>query len=130
MEKLADVWFGGAESDADTEAIASYILQSSTYGIYSNNEVMQVGGIKSKKKARITYFFKVIFPSYKRMKTSYPVLKYLPILLPFMWVYRWFEVLFTRKENFKKTVNNIKAMDDEKIARIERVKAITGFNEY
>ena len=57
-------------------------------------------------------------------------MKYLPILLPFMWVYKWFEVLFTRKENFKKTVNNIKAMDDEKIARVERVKAITGFNEY
>ena len=130
MEDLADVWFGERKSNPDIELLAVFILKSSTYGVSSNYAIMSVDGKKGERKAKIAYFFKVIFPSYKSMKTKYPFLKYLPILLPIMWVYRWFEVLFTRKENFRKTVNNLKSMNDVKIERIEKVKEITGFKEY
>ena len=45
-----------------------------------------------------------------------------------MWVYKWFEVLFTRRKRFKRVVDNAKAFSDKKIEKINKIKEIAGID--
>ena len=131
IEKLANAWFGGVNADEDTEFLGNYILRASTYGTSANGAAMVgVNGKKGRKRAKTAYLLRALFPKYKTMKTIYPILKPLPFLLPFMWVYKWFEVLILRNKKIKNTVNNIKAMDDDKVKDTVKLKELTGFTEY
>ena len=130
IENLALVWFGDKKSTQETDVLAEYILLGSTYGMEGNRAVMQ--GTKRRKSAfgaKTAYLFKTLFPSYRSMKALYPVLKPLPFLLPFMWIYKWFHVLFTRPKKFKNTAKNIKTMDDNKLNQILKIREITGLED-
>jgi hypothetical protein len=49
----------------------------------------------------------------------------LPFLLPFAWVYKWFEVLFTRPARFKRTIENSDNLNQERIDFTNRIMKIT-----
>ena len=59
------------------------------------------------------------------MKKKYPFLKYLPILLPFMWVYRWFVILFTGRKKVKKFVKEMDNLNDENLKKVKTIMDIT-----
>ena len=59
------------------------------------------------------------------MKGKYKILKKLPFLLPFAWVYKWFEVLFTRPGNIKGTIKDSEKLNQEKIDFTNRIMKIT-----
>ena len=126
MEKLANVWFGDATADENSEFIGEYILKSGTYGLTTNstaiNSASANGSVKSAKKR---YWFKTLFPSYKNMCQPYPVLKKAAILLPVMWVYRWFDVLFTRRKNVKAAMDRMKTLDEKSVDTAAKLLEIT-----
>ena len=126
MEKLANVWFGDEIGDENSAFIGDYILKSGTYGLTVNNTAINSASAKgSVKKAKKRYLFKTLFPSYRTMCQPYPVLKKAAILLPIMWVYRWFDVLFTRRKNVKAAMNRMKTLDEKSVDTASKLLEIT-----
>ena len=130
IEKLALSWFGDRALDEESKVLSDYILSGSTYGKAENRAALQgVKSSKSKFGAKIAYLLKTLFPSFRSMKALYPILKPLPFLLPFMWVFKWFHVLFFRPQKFRHTVKNVKAIDVNKVNETVKIREITGIED-
>jgi hypothetical protein len=78
IERLCEVWFGDEEQTNDTMTLGSFIAANSAYGIAACTPVK----------------FNIVFPSFKIMKYWYRILRPLPFLLPFVWVWRWGGMIF------------------------------------
>ena len=127
LEQLAFIWFDGRESTQEMSALEKYIFQSGAYGIDSNKAaILGAKGETSAKGAQRRYVFKTVFPPFTAMKGKYPFLKKVPFLLPVMWVYKWFEVLFTRRKKFRSTVRNMKKLNEEKFQDVSKILEMTG----
>lgn len=85
---LADCWFGSEEVCLSETALC--VLSGGVYG------VLERGWKRAYEKEGKKYFWRRLFPPYKAMCKRNPVLKKLPILLPFFWIGRLFKV-FTSK---------------------------------
>lgn len=110
MEALADVWFGDGESTNDLMLLGSYIASFGTVvGIADAQETKRTGRLRR------------MFPRYASMKRKYPVLKYLPFLLPFFWVGRWFLLPFS-----KKAAESVTATEERREKMLARVREILG----
>ena len=48
------------------------------------------------KQSKARRLFSAAFPTFKHMKTKYPILKKLPFLLPFFWIWRLLGYTFTK----------------------------------
>lgn len=102
VEKLANVWFGGEESDALTEELGEYIANSGYLGVEKHRDILEVVkqiGEGTEGKAKKKAVCEAIFPPYKTMAFLYPILKKIPILLPVMWTVRIITVMWERREN-------------------------------
>ena len=77
----------------------------------------------------IKYILKRLFPPYSSMKRRNPVLKKIPILLPWFYFTRLLKGLFHIK-TYKKQYNNVKNIDDSDITRIKRIQEITGVEKW
>ena len=96
IKNAVGAWFGLNEWDEKSEYIAQKIISNKVYG--SNENRMQARALKASKKTKhikLKKVFNLIFPKYSGMCQKYKFLKKVPILLPFMWVFRWFQTLFT-----------------------------------
>jgi hypothetical protein len=124
IEALAEYWFGGREATPDLEIVSEYVLTSGTYGKKDNRMAIDHSG-KGSKAARVKFVLRKIFPSYKYMKHMYPVLEKLPVLYPFAWVVRWFAVVFKRRKNVGKVIDDMKKLDDARVNKVERVIELT-----
>lgn len=80
--RTADALFEGDVSEISDETVA-YLLDSGAYGL-STHQIEN--GLQ--KNGKIKYLAKRLFLPYSTMKVAYPVLRYLPILLPVFWVTR------------------------------------------
>ncbi len=95
-KKLLDVWFNGAEADEMTDFMTTKIFDSGAYGTHENKVLSEaVRTANTGKGMKIKRIFRLIFPGYSAMCQKYRFLKRVPILLPFMWIIRWFQILFT-----------------------------------
>ncbi len=114
LEKLSALWFSGEEPDSETVDFELHTVMGGTYGSLQNE--MSDGMKKSGKK----YVFSRIFPPYKHMKARYPFLKWIPILLPVMYIWRLIASLFNGriKEHTKALSDNRK--NEKAIAEYKR----------
>lgn len=88
---LAMRLFSGDElTGADIEML-DYIASSGTYGTWANRAKNQVA-----RKGRAGYLFSRMFLPLRTMKTLYPVLDAVPVLLPFCWIFRLVKALITK----------------------------------
>lgn len=117
--QLCDIWFQVAVPDINVnmddelfESISKYILEGGTFGFKKKKLVVQIirrgyENINTSKMPRIKAFIDLIFLRYKYMKTLYPILVYLPILLPFAWIVRGVDCIVKTR---KRTVNILKGL--------------------
>ena len=116
METI-DVWFEGARETEKTELITSVIFCSGQYGTPErgllNHAVRAHKG--SSVKARMAKLWMGIFLPYSQMKSRYQILRKCPILLPVMWIVRWFEILFFRRYVFKFQREQSRVMAQQKM---------------
>lgn len=70
-----------------------FIFSGNAYGSLDNNI-----RLKMKKKGKLAYVLERAFPKYADMSKIYPILKKLPILLPFTYILRAFRIIFIDKE--------------------------------
>lgn len=99
-ERLARYWFGGGISDRETEDMALYVITSGNYGTKLRNAQNQIEMLRRKNPhfVRTRYFLKRAFLPYSTMKFIYPVLKKVPVLLPFFEIYRWVSALIFKRK--------------------------------
>ena len=127
-KKLLDVWFDGKAADEMTDFMTAKIFGSGAYGTVEgrlNSEAVRTGNtgnnVKSKK------LFSLIFPPYNAMCQKYPFLKKAAILLPLMWVIRWFEAIFTPSK-ITNQKQNLDALTTEGVSKYHNELKYVGLN--
>lgn len=103
MESLWGYWFGNLEPDEITEELSTYILYS---GVFGNEKQRATDRILSQGQGR-SYVFARLFPPYKTMKSYFPILKILPFLLPFAWIWRAIRAGVFRREKLSSELKAI-----------------------
>jgi len=104
VRKMLDVWFEEAEHDEISEFITSKIFESGVYGQRVTELKSQAlkRKIQGKSNSKLSRFLTHIFPPYRTMKNMYTVLEKAPVLLPFMWAWRWIRLIFTGKKSIER----------------------------
>ena len=82
---LAEVWFAGAESNANLDYLASYILNAG----FGGSEENAVAAAVLKKGSKGKYLLDRVFLPYDMLKEYYPVLNRHKWLMPICQVRRW-----------------------------------------
>lgn len=116
VEKLAEIWFRGAESDEFYDELGMYIVRSGYLGSQEHKEILEVvkqSGNRFDTSTRWKAVMEAIFPPYKTMTFLYPILKKIPILFPFTWVVRWIQVVMTRRKNISRLSRLLQTRDNE-----------------
>ncbi len=128
--KTLEVWFDGAPADEMTDRITELVFDSGSFGAKETQRVARGVRNKSKsgggaKQVRARFWLRVIFLPYEHMRNKYPVLKKVPILLPVMWVVRWFQTLFKGKPAIDEQRNRAKLLTEENLDTWEsKMKAV------
>lgn len=128
--KTVKVWF---ENDIETEEsalITNVIFNSGQYGTADMaivNRALRDKG-SSAFGAKFVKFFKRLFVPYSEMKRKYKILEKMPILLPVMWVVRWFEIVFLRKDTVKKYMNEMNKINSESIEKNAQALRFVGLD--
>ncbi len=111
INNLVEVCFSQQEPDEFSEQLLSYIVSGGVYGTSKNRIAVK----KSKSNSTLKYAWKRVFLPYRNMVVHFPILKKVPILLPFFWIIRFFQMIFGGKS--KKVVTELKTAktvtDDE-----------------
>ena len=116
-----DVWFNNKQANDISDFITDRIFESGSYGTYVSHILS--GAVKSSnfgKNAKFKKIFNLIFPPYKDMSRKYPVLKKNPLLLPFMWISRIINILFTKKYKIAERRKELNYMSEENIAKYKK----------
>lgn len=124
-----DVWFAGVPADGISELITKTVFGTGLFGTHQAHvlsEGVKLQGQSGKRSAKGRKLLRAIFLPYKHMRQRYPVLERLPILLPVMWVARWFTAVFARRRNIKKVAGEIQAMQNDAISQYEADLASVG----
>ena len=118
------VWFDGAEADELTDHITAFIFKSGAYGAQEAHHLAQ--GIRDKaneggstKQVKRRAWVKLIFLPYGSMCEKYPVLKKVPILLPIMWVVRWFTAIFKNPKNISAQRKRVQLLSEDRLDAYE-----------
>lgn len=100
--KLSEMWFSKNQRNDSLDTLEDYIIKGGIYGTTERNVTIT----RKKSGSRITYYLKRAFLPYNELKHAFPILKNYPVLLPLMWIVRWFRLLNPAIR--KKTINEIK----------------------
>ena len=130
MLRLMRVWFLGSNEVVDRD-LESYIIESGTHGILKHKHAimgfMGVSSIDRFNRGKYKYLFRLIFPTFFDMKMRNPILKKVPILLPWFYITRLVSaVLFKRKLSQDHLVT-LGTLTKEEVERINAVQENSGF---
>ncbi len=89
IERLAEVWFSGEETDLLMEELGEYVMQSGTFGSLKQSALNEVSLAGSRRKA----FWRRVFYPRAEMESRYPWCKGKLWLLPAAWLARAFTAL-------------------------------------
>lgn len=127
VQRTLDCWFRDKEFDEVTEQITQTILKSGEYGtkktsLKSQNLKKLNEADGNYKKARVKDFVGKVFPPYSAMKNRYAILKKLPVLLPFMWI--WRIICSPFKGNVRESLKQNKMITEDKDNYKEELNAV------
>lgn len=108
IRKLYKCAFDGAEYDDDLITMENYIVFGAP--VKNADEVAKVARTNKSKSQRM---IEVAFPNLKHMKLKYPILEKAPFLLPFFWIVRFFEFVFSKDTSVRKKQSKISDVDQE-----------------
>lgn len=134
IKNTLDVWFCGKENSEITDFITKVIFSSGAYGLHKTS--MLSSALKEKKRFKkitsmhIPSICCYIFPSYTTMKSKYKILRKLPVLLPFTWIWRFINILFIKRKKILEKINYIKNVDDQQIKEYENSLKYVGLDYF
>lgn len=127
--KLTAFLFDGEKPDDELIEIAEYVFNNSTFGNADNRLVLDYDkghGEKRTTWGNIKYFADRWQLKYSQMKQRYKVLKYLPFLLPFCYIHRFFAALIFRRNVIKTSFDDVGKMNSEISDYINHIMEISG----
>ena len=119
IQKVISVWFEDEQSDEKTDFITNIIFNSGAYG--TNDAHLLSAAVRDFKNTGSVLATSTkkrlhkLFLPYKDMCIKYPILKKLPVLLPFMWLYRWGETLLHKRKKIMRDVNDLVILSSKNI---------------
>lgn len=123
VQKTLDACFENGEATAVTDCIVDWVFGSKVYGSpqKSNaaNALRMTKRSKSVTHAKVKSFWLQIFPLPAVMRKKYPVLKRMPVLLPVMWVVRWFAAVFHKRENISEQSKRLRAINRKTVTQYQ-----------
>ena len=126
------VWFDGRESDEKTDYITDFIFKSGIYGTGKTHAlsdgVKMSKSVKSAKNIKIKKFFRRMFLPYKDLSAKYAFLKKIPVLLPFMWMYRLLVAMLFKRDKIKSDKQAIKIMTEKNIREYQDALNFVGLD--
>ena len=134
METLAEKTFGqakpltGGELDSDSVTLLSFLLKSGAGGRQSTLDaaLLDRSGKGGRGGSKLSYFWRMLFPAFATMKKRNPILKKAPILLPFMYIKRWFELIFKKRERLKAGLERYNAIEDKAVEDLRNIHRLAG----
>ncbi len=113
----AAYWF---EDGALTETVERMTHDIISCGAYGKAELQRKAEAlrnapKQSKHSKLRWTLRKIFLPYKNMCQKYPFLKYLPFLLPLMWVVRWITAVVFKPKKLKKNIEQSKNMSQDSV---------------
>ena len=124
------VLFDDAPENDKTRVITDVIMHSGVYGSESGHIAAQ--GVRERAKGstarqvRRRHWLQLVFLPYDAMCEKYPVLKKCTVLLPVMWVARWFYVLTKQPHRLRSERRRIKMMSEERIESYDQMLRAVG----
>lgn len=130
LQTLA-VWFDGAASTEATDMITAIVLTSGAYGDSRNsfysNLIKNTASPEDCKKACRHRKLELVFLPYRDMCVKFPILKKVPVLLPFMWVARGAGSLFVPNK-FRKMRRTVKSLKPEYVEGYQESLHLVGLD--
>ena len=112
-----DVWFNGKESTELTDYITKRIIDSGSFGLKEWHDIANAARATARtdstSSAKIKTVLSLIFLPMEEMKKKFPILDKLPILLPVLWVIRWINAVFNKRDSIVEATNKLNYMDDQ-----------------
>ncbi len=121
IQRLLAAWFDGAPEDELTDYLTARVFDDGAFGDAKWSALSEGLRLsKSGTKARTKKKRDLLFPPYKVMCLRYPFLKHWAILLPLMWMVRWFDVLFFHRDRYRNQMKRVEEMSDESVSQYRR----------
>ncbi len=123
INRLANVCFSGEPRDAWSDRLLNYLFMGGAYGSLNNRLAVTT----TESHGTVGYALRRLFLPYRQMVHRYPVLRRVPVLLPFCWVARFFVMLFGGKA--RSSVVELKTagqITDEKIREGKQLREWLG----
>lgn len=125
MEKAALAAFGHAEMDEASLEIIGFMAECGTKG--SKDNLRAATYLRSRSK--LGYFMSVVFPPFDEMRERYPVLIKWPVLLPAMYVYRIFLLVFVNRKYLRKGMDQVRHANIAEAERLRRIHRLAGIEK-
>lgn len=128
------VWFDGASPNKKTALITNVIFSSGQYGTAEMSNINRTiresknNGSDSIRFTKAKRLFKTLFPSFPSMKKHYPVLEKIPLILPFLWVFRWIEIVILKRKDLQKYVHNLNAINQSAVNKNQQALNFVGLD--
>ncbi len=110
LRETVDDWFSGTEMGEKSLLLLGHVLKNT-----EENSERQIfarrlaryneRGSRRSRGLKFRYFLTSLFPTLQEMRLVYPVLKNLPFLLPFFWIWRIAYGLFFNRSHVKRFVD-------------------------
>ena len=123
VQKTLDACFENGEETEVTTCIVDWVFGSKVYG--SQEKSNEANALRVTKRSRSVAHAKLksawlqIFPVPAVMRKKYPLLKRAPMLLPVMWVVRWFAAIFHKRENISFQSKRLRAINRETVCKYQ-----------
>ena len=132
---LLNTWFEGA---APTQAVEILTRTAFQGGIYSFEESQITASVlkltketESLSDSKQKLLLRKLFPPVGVLSQRFPVLKKYPVLLPFIWVVRWFDALVIRPGQIKRGLSESRELmktDADRVSRYENQLRAVGLD--
>ncbi len=129
--QTVNAWFNGAPHNEMTEFITTNIFNNEIWGTHETHSMASavkvsksstVKGIKFKRTMRI------VFPKLSSMRYGYPILQKCPLLLPFVWVWRWIDVLLFKRGKLKRRLDEINNTNEQAVLTYQQAINYVGLD--
>lgn len=132
VRQTLKVWFEGNEKGEVTDFVTARIFGSGSYGTYDgrllSSALKEARAFSTGKKARTKRIWRLIFPAYHQMITTFPFLEKCPVLLPFLWIYRWLRALLFRRGTIAKKRGEIKITTVDRVENYQQELHFVGLD--
>ncbi len=137
VREIAYNWFSQKSPQIKFDDFENYIFLSAIIGrldasvMISSHKSIIDSDKKGKKKSKISYLLKSLFPQKSKMVVLYPYLDKFPFLLPYTWCAMWFSRFFIEKNvNVKAGLENRLSYTDEDINHIKNILREVDFQDF